>query len=225
MSQLYNTGVASFGIQILSAILDIYALVTKTDPSLAVIRTLLMIELAVQFVEGSFYYWMITNFQQIKNITPFRYYDWALTTPTMLFTFCVFLMYVRNREEQLVPASLTDLLTPTAVNVIAAIVCLNAAMLAFGYFTEKGYMGVVAGTAAGFVPFVLMFYLVYMYFAQYTTTGTYAFYAFAGVWALYGIAALTHYKTKNIAYNILDLFSKNFFGFFLAFLLLTSPKV
>ena len=131
-------------------------------------------------------------------------------------------MYVRNREEQLVAASLPELLTPTAVNVIATILCLNAVMLAFGYFTEKGYMGVIAGTAAGFVPFGLMFYLIYINFAQYTDTGTYAFYAFAGVWALYGIAALTAYKTKNIAFNILDLFSKNFFGFFLAYLLLKS---
>jgi bacteriorhodopsin len=39
---------------------------------------------------------------------------------------------------------------------------------------------------------------------------------------MYGIAALMDYKTKNIMYNILDLFAKNFFGVYLGYVVLNS---
>jgi hypothetical protein len=35
------------------------------------------------------------------------------------------------------------------------------------------------------------------------------------VWALYGVAAVFPYKEKNVAYNVLDIVSKNFYGVFL----------
>jgi bacteriorhodopsin len=37
-----------------------------------------------------------------------------------------------------------------------------------------------------------------------------------GFWALYGLFALLNYTAKNVSYNILDLFAKNFFGVFLS---------
>jgi len=42
------------------------------------------------------------------------------------------------------------------------------------------------------------------------------------IWGLYGIAAIFNYKIKNTFYNILDIFSKNFFGLFLSYLVYTS---
>jgi hypothetical protein len=45
------------------------------------------------------------------------------------------------------------------------------------------------------------------------------FWYFAGVWSLYGVAAIMPYYWKNIGYNILDIFSKNFFGLYLAYVL------
>jgi hypothetical protein len=39
-----------------------------------------------------------------------------------------------------------------------------------------------------------------------------AFYIFAVLWSLYGVAYLQDEETKNISYNILDLFSKGLFG-------------
>ena len=40
----------------------------------------------------------------------------------------------------------------------------------------------------------------------------------ASIWSIYGIAALFNFKIKNAFYNILDIFSKNFYGLFLAYL-------
>jgi bacteriorhodopsin len=45
-------------------------------------------------------------------------------------------------------------------------------------------------------------------------------YAFmAGIWALYGVAALFQPVLKNAAYNVLDVISKNFYGIFLSILI------
>jgi bacteriorhodopsin len=62
-----------------------------------------------------------------------------------------------------------------------------------------------------------MFYVIYTKYAQFTSHGTSTFVYFVIVWGLYGVAALMSYKVKNVMYNILDLFAKNFFGLFLAF--------
>ena len=40
------------------------------------------------------------------------------------------------------------------------------------------------------------------------------FWAFTTFWAIYGIVYLLDEETKNIGYNILDLFSKCFVGIF-----------
>jgi bacteriorhodopsin len=50
------------------------------------------------------------------------------------------------------------------------------------------------------------------------------FWYFFSVWSIYGIAALFPYKEKNISYNILDLFSKNFFGLFLSYKVYVNKK-
>ena len=44
-----------------------------------------------QMIEFIFYLWMVKNLYSIKNITPYRYIDWFLTTPTMLVTFLAYL--------------------------------------------------------------------------------------------------------------------------------------
>ena len=47
------------------------------------------------------------------------------------------------------------------------------------------------------------------------------FVAMLFVWALYGVAAAFSYKPKNIAYNVLDIVSKNFYGVLLTIYALT----
>ena len=97
---IYTTGVASFIIQILVTLVDTYALTLPIPPYLLVIKNLLWIEYIVNFIEGTFYIWMISNFSTIKNITITRYYDWVITTPTMLFTYSMYLLHTKNLEER-----------------------------------------------------------------------------------------------------------------------------
>jgi bacteriorhodopsin len=41
---------------------------------------------------------------------------------------------------------------------------------------------------------------------------------FISIWFLYGIASFMNYNIKNVSFNILDLFSKNFFGIYLFYI-------
>jgi len=215
---IYTTGIASFVIQILTTILDTYALTIPTPPSLYVIKSLLWIEYIVNCVEGTFYIWMISNFSTIKNITITRYYDWVITTPTMLFTYSMYLLHTRNLEENK-NHELFKLINDEKYTLIA-IILLNWLMLFFGYMGELGKMSVKLSTFLGFIPFIAMFYIIYEKYSKYSPIGVSTFYYFVFVWGLYGVAALMSYEVKNIMYNILDLFAKNFFGLFLAYVLI-----
>ena len=73
-----------------------------------------------------------------------------------------------------------------------------------------------------FIPFILMFYIIYINYAVFSPEGIKTFWYFCGIWSLYGVASILPYTIKNIMYNILDLFAKNFFGIFLAYVLLLS---
>jgi hypothetical protein len=90
-------------------------------------------------------------------------------------------------------------------------------MLLAGYLGEKNIFSYFTTTIVGFIPFILMFYLIYSNFASHSSEGQRIFWYFVGVWSIYGIAAVMPYKIKNAMYNILDLFAKNFFGLFLAY--------
>ena len=218
MNLVYFTGIFSLIVQFITAIVDFYVLSLTIPGSFTLLRELLIMEVSVQVIESSFYIWMISNFNSIKNITPFRYYDWMLTTPTMLITFMFYLMFLRDQEKGVKSEHfLTEI--KNHWQVILKVTFLDWAMLLMGYLGEKEVFSYIATTIVGFIPFVLMFYLIYKNFATKSSQGQKVFWYFSSIWALYGVAALLSYKVKNAFYNILDLFAKNFFGLFLAYVL------
>ena len=223
MNHIYHTGILSLIIQLITGVVDIYALNLTIPPSFTLLHDLLLMELIVQVIEFSFYVWMISNFNTIKNITPFRYYDWVLTTPTMLITFMFYLKFLKNQEQNIKNESfLTEL--KNHWKVVLNVLLLNWGMLLSGYVGEQQLFSHLTTTLVGFVPFLLMFYIIYKNFAIHSDQGRKIFWYFSGIWAIYGIAAVLPYKIKNSMYNILDLFAKNFFGLFLAYVLYKASK-
>jgi bacteriorhodopsin len=217
----------SIVVQVVTGVIELLALFVKTAPGMALIRQLLGLELAVQAVEGAFYAWLYTNINTVKNITPKRYADWALTTPTMLVTLVAYIIYLNsdkgNGNDSL---SFIQILRENAVP-IAQIVGLNWLMLLFGYLGEVGVIPLVTGVVLGFVPFIAYFYIIYERFVvnnannvNNTSLKIYAY--FLVFWSLYGIVALLPYTLKNTIYNVLDLFAKNFFGLFLSYLIVSN---
>jgi hypothetical protein len=218
----YTAGLSLF-VQIITAAIDYYVLSLPTISSdLKLLHDLLMVELLVQLVEGAFYVWLVFAISRTANITRHRYWDWFITTPTMLITFSTFLIYLRFKESGAtnIP-SFTSIISDN-FKTYSSIVLLNAAMLLFGYLGELKQISLFTSVFGGFIPFFMMFYIIYENFAKYTDLGITMFWYFIIVWGLYGVAACLSYTLKNISYNILDLFAKNFFGLFLAYILYSS---
>ncbi len=223
MNIIYITGVLSLIIQIITGIIDYYVLSLNTPPELNLLKELLLTEFVVQIVEGTFYIWMVMNFTKISNITHVRYYDWMITTPSMLITYSLFLIYLKNNEDKKESKSMLSLLKENW-KVLLPIIILNWVMLLFGYLGEIKVLPMITANILGFIPFMLYFFMIYNNFAKNFHIGRITFIVFFGLWLLYGFASFFPYSLKNASYNILDLFAKNFFGIFLAILIMYKIK-
>lgn len=222
MSLIRSTAFFSLAVQIVTAIIDFYVLTIPTAFEYLLLKQLLLMELIVQIVEGIFYVWLAFNISSAADITRKRYWDWVFTTPVMLITLSSYLIYVRLKESgSPVRPNFTELVTENK-DTFLKIVLLNGMMLLFGYLGEINVLSVSTSVIAGFLPFVAMFYLIYDKYAKYTQSGLTLFYYFVVVWSLYGVAASLSYNWKNTFYNILDLFAKNFFGLYLAYMIVRS---
>jgi bacteriorhodopsin len=219
---VYNSLIVSVIIQILTGIVEFLALFVKVPLNFNIIRQLLTLEIIVQFIEGSFYLYWLYNFNNLSNITPKRYLDWVITTPTMLVTLVLYLIFLHNRENNIEKSlDFFELISENFTN-LSYILVLNWLMLLFGYLGEVNIIPVLLGVTLGFIPFFIYYYIIYTNYAVLSEDGYKIFLYFLFFWSLYGVAAVLPYNIKNTFYNILDLFAKNFFGIFLTYIILTN---
>jgi len=217
----YVTLILSVIVQIVTGLLEIGVLFINVPEAYNIIRQLMILEVVVQLIEGGFYLWLIFNFTRVSNVTPKRYTDWCITTPTMLITLIVYLIYLKYRENGLDTSKLElfNLLVENS-STVSYVLYLNWLMLIFGYLSEAKIIPTMTGVVLGFIPFLIYYYIIYINYARQSTLGFKVFCYFAFFWSLYGIAALLPYNIKNACYNILDLFAKNFFGIFLSYIII-----
>ena len=215
----FTTLLISIIIQIISGGIEIGALFIKVPTSHLLIRQLLILEVIVQIIEGVFYFWLAYNFTEIINVTPKRYIDWVVTTPTMLITLISYLIYLNKKTKD--ETNKLDFFTLLKENsdIIIPVVVLNWLMLLFGYLGEMKIIPVLLGVFLGFIPFLIYYYMIYVNYVTKNTNGYLLFWYFFVFWSLYGVVAVLPYYIKNSFYNILDLFAKNFFGLFLSYII------
>jgi bacteriorhodopsin len=219
----YLSLIVSVLIQTFTGIIQIFTLFVHVHNPDKIIKELLILDGVVQIIEGAFYLWLVYHFNEIKSVTPTRYLDWCVTTPTMLIALVVYLIYLEHTEIGLDTSNLKllHLLWSNAWD-ISSILVLNWIMLFFGYLGEINGPSSVLNVFCGFAPFLLYFYLIYTNFARKSKTGIIVFLYFFICWSLYGVVATFSYYIKNTCYNILDLFAKNFFGLFLSYILISK---
>jgi hypothetical protein len=218
----YITLVISIIVQILTGIIELGAFFVKVPTSYLLIRQLLILEFVVQFFEGTFYFWLAYNFTKVLNVTPKRYIDWFITTPTMLITLMLYLIYLNKKVENKTHELDFFTLLKDNSNIIIPVVLLNWLMLLFGYLGEMKIIPVLLGIFLGFIPFLIYYYLIYVNYVTQNTSGYLLFWYFVLFWSLYGFVAVLPYYVKNSFYNILDLFAKNFFGIFLSYIIFSG---
>ena len=219
---IYISLVTSIIIQVITAIIEIISIFIKVPLKFAFLKQLMFLEIFVQVIEGFFYIYWLFNFKSILNVTPKRYFDWVITTPTMLINLIFYLIFLEHEYNNTsYKLNFFELFNKEFYTIIT-ILLLNWAMLLFGYLGEISVIPVVLGVLLGFIPFLIYYYIIYKKYVVLTNDGIKLFFYFFIFWSLYGIVAVLPYKIKSICYNILDLFSKNFFGLFLSYLILRN---
>jgi bacteriorhodopsin len=176
------------------------------------VRHIFNLETCISLVGGYFYSIFVGMIDDYKKrnvnfdwdaITKIRYLDWSITTPMMLLSLCL----VLAKESRKIIHLTTILL----------IIFLNYLMLYVGYLGEIKYLSRTFACIGGFIPFVIMFYII---FKNYTVIDKgfskyYLFVIYIVTWSFYGVVYLLGDEYKNIAMNILDCFSKCVVGLLL----------
>ena len=207
---------ASIIIQILSAI-GLKGVFIDLPEKHKILQSILKLEMIVQFIELFFYILILQP--MIKTALPqmaaVRYMDWVLTTPTMLLTTIILFKYEEHLENNIDKnIEFFEFLKTDQSNIISIFVC-NFLMLFFGYLGEIGVIDIKLSIVLGFIFLGITFYIIYKNYAVKSKSSIKLFYYMFIVWAIYGIAALMTPSTKNIMFNILDIFAKNFMGLYL----------
>lgn len=211
---------ASLFIQILTLLLNVFAFFVPVDKWDFALKEILGLETFVQVIELCFYAWYRGELvDKVYDVTRFRYYDWFITTPTMLFSTASYYGYLDSREEnKKEPFTVKQFFQSNWNWILLMFVC-NALMLWFGYLQEIGMLSILWSTLFGYASLLGSFSVLYSQFVSKTPQQQGLFWFMFGAWSLYGIAAMLPSKEKNISYNILDIFAKNFYGLFLSYLI------
>ena len=211
----YVTLVISVVVQFITGIIEMGAAFYVNVPrENYIIKQLLYLELLVQAIEGLFYIWLVYNFDSVANVTPKRYIDWTITTPTMLTTLIFYLIYLRYKNDKLETTNLEFFnLVNDNSSALSKILLLNWSMLFFGYLGEMKILSTLSGVLLGFVPFLMYYYAIYeKYAVKSGEQGVKMFWYFFFFWSLYGVVYMFDTQLKNALTNILDLISKCFVG-------------
>lgn len=218
---IHTSAKYSLTAQIVTGLIDFLALQVDVPKEKKVLKQLLSFELAVQVIEGLFYTWLVLSFNNVDDITKYRYYDWLITTSLMLFTLIIYIEYLKDESR-----SISEIYNEHK-STINTVLILNFMMLQLGYLSEIKKIPTNTSVSVGFIPFVLYYKIIYDKFIKDDRLKglddgvkkeiRLLFWYFFIFWGSYGVAAYMPYKQKNILYNVLDLFSKNFFGLFLSY--------
>lgn len=174
--------------------------------------SILFLELIVTGTAGTVYYYIIdktfnNNTETInwKQITHLRYIDWTITTPIMLYALCMILGYYSKTE--------------VTIQLLIIIFILDILMLFFGYMGEMKVINRSASTLLGFIPFIIIFYIIYDVFIKnkFNFKNILLFSVYFILWTLYGIVYMLDDIHKNIMFNIQDSIAKGFIAFALCF--------
>jgi len=218
MNLLNTTAIGSLVIQFITGVIELFGLFYNVKPEDLIVKDILALELAVQGVEFLFYIFLVYKILSDtlkKNITSHRYIDWSITTPFMLISFILFFKYLKDPTRKI---RILESFKEEKRNIFLIVIA-NFLMLLFGYLAEIGLINTPLAVSIGFLPFAFIFKQLYSNYVTKELLSQVLFYFIFLVWGLYGIAAVLSFTTKNIFYNILDLFSKNAYGLFLFFFL------
>jgi hypothetical protein len=220
-SSVYFSTDLSILAQIITGVIGVNGLLIKLDPQHQILSSVLGLEMIVQAIELFFYIFIIRKLP-VDFMASTRYYDWLITTPTMLISSITYFKYEEYLEKQknsdnpneYPPLEFFKFIDDNKNNIISIVIC-NFFMLLFGYLGEIGSVDLFSAAIFGFAFFFMCFYIIYKDYAKNSESGRNLFNILFFAWATYGFAYLFDPVYKNIIFNNLDIISKNFFGIYL----------
>jgi len=202
-------------VQLLTAVVGLYGITLNIAKDHYILKELLILETTVQIIELSYYIWLIYSFTSIKyDITFTRYFDWILSTPIMIISTVLYMKYRTTENNEKSSLRLVEMFKSNAT-IIFQILLANATMLLFGFLGEKKILSRTNAFIGGSIMFLIEFFAIYYYYVKNDVINKALFWFMFSFWGLYGVAFCFSYSAKNTTYNILDIFSKNFYGLFL----------
>jgi hypothetical protein len=212
---LTSTLYASLATQWSTLFVNFFSLTEVLPLKDVILKTVLWIETVVQVIQLAFYSWYTYHLKTVAEATFYRYHDWIVTTPLMLFSTMIYYEYKNKPDEVVTLESFWEEHWEDVLIVFG----FNAIMLLFGYLYERNVIDLMTSQAVGFAGLAGSFYVMWDRFASKSPENYPLFWFMASVWSLYGVAAFASPVLKNASYNILDVVSKNFYGLFLSYVI------
>lgn len=198
------------------------------QPQFILLENAYFIEYAVSIIEFIGYIILGFYINSKFNITTIRYADWFITTNMLLVSLSLFSLFNNiyynhkysetEKYEQLKKFDF-HFIKQEYGDIFLKIFAANTLMLIFGFLGELKYLDKYISLILGLFFFTLSFKYIFDNFIEYNFINYITLGIFIFIWLLYAVAFLLDFNTKNIAYNLLDLISKNCFGIFLFFYL------
>ena len=202
---------ASLAIQVIFTLITLGGVFVPLKPTDVVINEIALLETVSQVIEFIYYIIVVACTGSILTWT--RYIDWFVSTPLMLVSTMAFFDHLSSPDTRTYIGDLFDECNPGATLPIRAFNCL---MLVYGLPLERRAIGPRAGLTLGSLSFFLSFIILFVHYVKPGPIGSLGLFVFIYiVWGFYGIAATQSQVARNVAYNGLDIVSKNLYGLFL----------
>ena len=102
---------------------------------------------------------------------------------------------------------------------VISVIILDWLMLYIGILGENKVIDRFKAMVIGFIPFILMFLIIYFKFVvpKSNSFNNFIFIAYLILWAIYGIAFIMDERYRNIIMNILDFTAKGLIGIIICY--------
>jgi hypothetical protein len=220
----FSTNLSIF-IQIITGLISMRGIFIPLSKKHLILKDIIILETIVQVIELFFYFYFLRSvaITALPQMASIRYFDWVITTPTMLLTTIIYFKYLeyieKNKIEEL---TFWGIVKENKQHIITIFVS-NFLMLLFGYLGEIQVIDMISSLFFGFIFFAYTFYIIYKKYAVNSKQSLKLFYFILFIWGLYGVASTFSVENKNNMFNILDIFAKNFFGIYLYFKIKSVP--
>ena len=225
MLTIKSSYVFSLIVQFILLLFLAYHVNMQLPKKLGVLHEAFRFEYYVSILEFLGYLLIGYMFIKKKPITSYRYADWFITTTMLLLSLCYLFLYRQYKTKDKTEELTNEYIFNTYKNPIQTILVSNFFMLLFGFLGEIRKIPYFLGYVLGMICFIISFSTIFNNFAKGQSQNEQLFGVFMFVWLLYGFAYLMSYKTKNIAYNLLDLVSKNIFGLYLLYVIQQEKSI